>query len=279
MIIDNSEGLLHLENGNRFLGTPPKLIDSTIEFIGSDNILYCEPGVVLNHSLVRFHGDRGVVVLGENRFEYKIWIPLFSDCVCFFGRNNYMNGTLNIVLSERKHFFAGRDGLYSIGFWARNSDPHLIYSIKTKRRLNPSKSIFIGDHVWIGQSAMLLKGAKIDSGSIVGAKALVSGKHIPHNTVWAGNPARQIASDIFWDTTSVNRWTSEMTEACETYDGLLKRYPEKKPDEAIFRYERDACISFEAMDDLFDRGTADEKVAYLKKLLTDEAKNRFVHTK
>ena len=279
MIVDNSEGLLHLENGNRFLGTPPNMTDSVIEFIGSDNVLYCEPGVTLTRSKISFHGDRGVVVLGESRFEYKIWIPLFSDCVCFFGRNNYMNGLVNVVLSERKHFFAGSDGLYSIGFWARNADPHLIYSCKTKRRLNPTKSIFIGDHVWIGQSAMLLKGTKIDSGSVVGAKALVSGKHIPHNTAWAGNPARQIARDVFWNASAVNNWTGEMTEASMTFDGLLKRFPDKKEDEGQYRYERDACIPFEAMDDLFDRSSPDEKVAYLTKLLADETKNRFVHTK
>ena len=45
----------------------------------------------------------------------------------------------------------------------RTADPHIIYDIHRKR-INPSKSVFIGDHVWCGQNVLLLKGCRVGSG-------------------------------------------------------------------------------------------------------------------
>ena len=68
---------------------------------------------------------------------------------------------MNVILSEQKHLFIGNDCLLSFGIWVRNADPHLIYDVESHKRVNPTKSIYIGDHVWIGQSAMILKGRKV----------------------------------------------------------------------------------------------------------------------
>lgn len=75
----------------------------------------------------------------------------------YIGKNNYFNGKLNLILSERKHIVIGDDGLFSFGIWLRTADPHLIYSCETHERINPSKNILIGDHVWIGQGSLVLK--------------------------------------------------------------------------------------------------------------------------
>jgi acetyltransferase-like isoleucine patch superfamily enzyme len=50
-------------------------------------------------------------------------------------------------------------------------------------------SIQIGDNAWIGARAILLAGARIGQGSIVGAAAVVD-FDVPPHTVVAGNPAR-----------------------------------------------------------------------------------------
>lgn len=53
------------------------------------------------------------------------------------------------------------------------------------------KPIKIGNHVWIGRRAIILKGVTIGDRSIVAAGAIVT-KNIPPDTIVAGNPAKVV---------------------------------------------------------------------------------------
>ena len=54
-----------------------------------------------------------------------------------------------------------------------------------------SRPVKIGDNVWIGMNAIVLKGVTIGDGSVVAAGAVVT-KDVPAGTIVAGNPARFI---------------------------------------------------------------------------------------
>ena len=60
-----------------------------------------------------------------------------------------------------------------------------------------SAPIKIGNHVWIGQGATILKGVTIGNNSIIAAGAIVT-KDIPANCIAAGVPARVIKEDVNW---------------------------------------------------------------------------------
>ena len=81
-----------------------------------------------------------------------------------------------ILSLVRKNIIIGDNCMISFGSWIRNTDPHLVYDSSTYCRINPSKSVLIGDHVWIGQSCIILKGTVVGSGAILGAGSVVSGK-------------------------------------------------------------------------------------------------------
>ena len=51
-----------------------------------------------------------------------------------------------------------------------------------------TKPVRIGDNVWIGMNAVVLKGVTIGENSVVAAGAVVS-KDVPANVIVAGNPA------------------------------------------------------------------------------------------
>jgi acetyltransferase-like isoleucine patch superfamily enzyme len=57
-----------------------------------------------------------------------------------------------------------------------------------------SSSVKLGDNVWVGANATILKGAKIGSGSIIATGAVVPGGEYPENSLIAGNPARVLKS-------------------------------------------------------------------------------------
>lgn len=60
------------------------------------------------------------------------------------------------------------------------------------------KPIKIGNHVWIGQGASILKGVHIEDGAIVGANAVVT-KDVPAHSAVAGNPAKVVKENIIWE--------------------------------------------------------------------------------
>ena len=53
------------------------------------------------------------------------------------------------------------------------------------------RPVEIGDDVWIGQGATILKGVRIGDRAIIGAGAIVT-RDVPPDTVVAGNPARAV---------------------------------------------------------------------------------------
>jgi acetyltransferase-like isoleucine patch superfamily enzyme len=55
------------------------------------------------------------------------------------------------------------------------------------------RPVMIGDDVWIGRHATILKGVTIGDRSIVGAGAVVT-RSVPPDVVVAGNPARVVRS-------------------------------------------------------------------------------------
>lgn len=55
----------------------------------------------------------------------------------------------------------------------------------------------IGNHVWIGSRATILKGVNIGDGAIVAAGSLVT-KDVPPKTMVAGVPARLIKQNVEW---------------------------------------------------------------------------------
>jgi acetyltransferase-like isoleucine patch superfamily enzyme/coenzyme F420-reducing hydrogenase beta subunit len=58
-------------------------------------------------------------------------------------------------------------------------------------------TIEIGNHVWIGNRAMILKGVKIGDGAIIAAGAVVT-KNVPAKTIVGGVPAKVIKENINW---------------------------------------------------------------------------------
>ena len=78
----------------------------------------------------------------------------------------------------------------------RTSQYSVSYSTSAKC-LNPAKPVVIGDRVWIGQGAVILKGVTIGNGAIIAAGSVVT-KDVPPNTMVAGNPAVVKKENVKW---------------------------------------------------------------------------------
>lgn len=264
------------DKGNRIVGYLPKVIDSNINFKGENNILYCDENVRLNKSVLNFNGCNSLIYLGTGK--HKVNISLWNDSVCHCGRSIFYTDVCKFILSEHKHCFVGDYCIIAVNVLIRNSDPHLIYSCNDGNRINPTKSVYIGDHVWIGQNVNILKGTQIDSGSILGASSVIAGKQIPHNSIWAGSPSRQIKNEVFWDGTCTHSFTEEETESSMNYNKYISENREGYHDDCwIYEYDENQVIEWDYIESAMSHGTALDKCNFLNQLNAAKPKNRFVH--
>jgi len=82
--------------------------------------------------------------------------------------------------------------IISKGVTIRDSDNHYING-----NLENSAPIVIEDNVWIGLNVTILKGVKIENGSVIAAGSVVT-KDVKRNTLVGGVPARVIKENITW---------------------------------------------------------------------------------
>ena len=240
--------------------------NSVIKFNGKNNILVIEDGVKLVNSRISFGGDNAVVYLSRNKYIYYLDINAYSNTCVFIGKDNFFNGRLSLIASERKNIIIGDNGLISFGIFVRTADPHLIYSCETKQRINKSKSVLIGDHVWLGQGALILKGTKIGSGSILGGGAVVSNKSVFSNASAVGNPAKIVAKNIFFSKESVHNFNKNQTE----------EFSVMQSDEWIYSYDN-SQKSFSETDNLLSsKENSKDKLNIIKKnIVNNTSTNRF----
>lgn len=191
--------------------TESEFVSSSVEFAGKGNVLFVEDGVKLRNSRLRFMGNDSVIHLRKSPRFLRLVATTFHESVFYLGPDASFTSEARFLPTERKHVIIGSDAMFSSRVVFRTADPHLIYSASNHQRINPSASVWVGDHVWLGEDTLLLKGARVGSGSILAARALIT-KSIPSNSTAAGVPARIVGKGIFWTRPSVHAYTSEQTD-------------------------------------------------------------------
>ncbi len=75
----------------------------------------------------------------------------------------------------------------------RDSDNHTII----REGYEVSQPVKIGNHVWIGLGAIILKGVTIGDGAVIAAGAVVT-RDVPPKALAGGVPAKVIKENIEW---------------------------------------------------------------------------------
>lgn len=170
----------------------------SIEVYGSQNKIEIEPLTKLDYCHIFVRGNNNHIKIGRecvtNRLE--IWVQDEGNVV-EIGHNTWVTGKTHLAVTEGTVLQIGKRSLLSEEIVMRTSDSHSIFDLEGKR-LNPAQDIKIGDHVWIGNRVILLKGARVGDNSVIGAGAIVT-KEFEANSLLAGNPAKLIRKGICWD--------------------------------------------------------------------------------
>jgi acetyltransferase-like isoleucine patch superfamily enzyme len=136
-----------------------------------------------------FHRESQFVIQGRGKCEILGDFYIFDDSfVSVHGRLHLSSGYINsgAKIFVFRQLFIG-DGV-SIGecVTIRDSDNHGIAD-----RTEMDGDIVIGDNVWIGMNANILKGVRIGDGAVIAAGAVVN-RDVPPGMLAAGVPAKVI---------------------------------------------------------------------------------------
>lgn len=120
-----------------------------------------------------------------------------TNCSIHIGEETLFGGVRIVNVGTNCSVKIGKNCMFSdhIEIWP--SDSHPIYD-ENHIMINPEASIIIGDNVWIGAHARILKGVSIGDGSVVGMGCTVT-KNIPSNVVSIGSPNRTVKEKITWE--------------------------------------------------------------------------------
>ncbi|MBN2980608.1 acyltransferase [Cohnella algarum] len=178
-------------------------VNSKIIFKGVNNKVIIGKNTILRDCTIVFLSNDGVCMVGEcSQYRGKIFIG--SNCTVNIGNHLWVTNNCCITTAEDTSVEVGHDCMFASNNMISTHDYHPIYNVKNGERINKSKSIKIGDHVWLADRAVLLSGSNISNGSIVGHSAVVKTR-IPNNCIAAGIPARIIKRDIAWDKTDLTQ--------------------------------------------------------------------------
>jgi len=142
----------------------------------------------------------------EIRGDMKIYtgcsVDICSGATLSLGSGGISNGARIVVFDK---IIIGHNVGISENVTFRDSDNHCIIG-STKPVTSP---IIIGDNVWIGINATILKGVTVGEGAVIAANSLVN-KDVPPHVLVGGVPAKILKENILWNTPSMIKvWDQE----------------------------------------------------------------------
>jgi acetyltransferase-like isoleucine patch superfamily enzyme len=173
----------------------------TVVFRGRNNRLVVADGARIDHLHVVFDCDNGTMTIGHGRHAKSggRWgVRLGQDATVSIGNNVTCTGVCIVSAVEGVTVTIGDDVMLSSENQLRGDDGHPVFDVHTGTRVNPARSITLGNHVWLGLRAAVLAGGEVGEGSVIGFGSVVTGR-IPNNCIAVGSPARVVRRDVAWE--------------------------------------------------------------------------------
>ena len=221
-MVRNNEYLLITPNGKTIKN--PKIKGLKVKFcgVGSKVIIKGYTDKKFDNVLIECKNNSQVIILGEPICTFcNVKFYAENNCLIEFNSSVYSASNVSFELGgdsnkifigkdcsfgSGRYFSTGENTTISIGnncmladkVYLRSDDGHSIIDLSTGKPTNFSSDIVLGNHVWLGYRTTVLKGAKVNDGSVVGFGSIVNKKFEEKNILIAGAPAKKIRENIDW---------------------------------------------------------------------------------
>lgn len=166
---------------------------------GNEVLLGGENPSALTNLHLEIHGSNHKIIIdgGIGAKDLTIYCA-DANCLVHVKEDTQISGKTELAVMEGTKILIGKDCLFSANITLRAGDSHSVIDAKTGERINHSKDIIVGDHVWIGNTVIVTKGSVIGEHSVVATGSVVAGKTFPANCAIGGNPAKVIKDGVSW---------------------------------------------------------------------------------
>lgn len=189
-----------IPNGNEVTYSGVFMKNCSICIRGVGNKIIIEPGLTrLYDTHIAIFASNAKIYIGTDCNFHGVSLYIEDGGEINIGKHVTISGNTNIAVIEKRSVAIGNDCLFSANIQIRVGDSHSILDSQTGKRINPSKDVLIGNHVWVGNSVNILKGSIIADNSIIGTSSVVTGKSFPTNCIIGGIPAKVLKEGVTWD--------------------------------------------------------------------------------
>ena len=167
--------------------------------IGNGNMIKVEEETKLDKTTIRIRGNNNRIIFGKKCYvgpDCSFWMEGDNITIMIGDMTTFTRKVHFCAQENDQRIVVGQDCMFSNTIVVRTSDSHPIYD-ESGKRINPPKSVSIGNHVWVAPNSCIYKGAIVNDGAIVGSNTLVT-KVIPANSLAVGKPARVVKKNISW---------------------------------------------------------------------------------
>lgn len=160
--------------------------------------------------------DGGTLEIGSSGRRFAGLCRALADSIVKIG-DETSGSNIDLCAHMGAKIDIGDDVMFSIGCMVYAGDGHSIFDLSqigdiVRKNLPKDSEIVIGNHVWVGFGAKILRGT-IGDGSIIGAGSIVN-KSIGRNCIAAGVPAKVIKKNMGW---SRNNWILSLNQDSKAY--------------------------------------------------------------
>lgn len=176
-------------------------------FRGADNRLRIGASSTLLQTMIEAKGTANELEIGRSVYIHdhaELFLFGFGCAIRIGDRTSATSAKFRVEEIETS-INVGTDNMFAPWVNIFAGDSHPIFGTDDLKRINSSKSINIGSHVWVGSSAQLLKGAHVGDHCVIGAFTTIfspvtfkdSGR-LAHNAVIFGMPAEVQVQNVDW---------------------------------------------------------------------------------
>lgn len=130
------------------------------------------------------------IQIGKNvRFHERVHIRAVDGAQIRIGDNCYFHH--DVAILAHTSITIGADGIFAAFCYLSDHNHEIDRHMRIKDQGFKTEPLVVGDDVWLGVGATLIKGANLGEGVVIAARAVVN-KTVPDYEIWGGVPARKL---------------------------------------------------------------------------------------